>query len=179
MKRFLISFLLIAFCIVGYFAYTVFSKRESDLIETNTSPTAQENQPSASENTGSSDKPQENIIENLSNDENTQENTTTGKTETTSEDANIYINITPPDCTRECEPYKYDEKELKYCQNVCGISQDVPTNDCDKLKDLDKDYCYKNKAIEKKDTAICDNISDTAIRRTCKNRIQEDVLENM
>ena len=179
MKRFLITLLLITFCIVGYFAYTVFSKRESDLIETSTSPTTQKDQPSASESTDSSNKPQENIIDNLLNDENTQENTTAENIETTTENANIYINVTPPDCMRECEPYKYDKKELKYCQNVCGISENTSANDCDKLKDLDKDYCYKSRAIEKKDASVCDSISDTAIKRTCKNRVQEDILENM
>lgn len=179
MKRFLITILIIAFCIVGYFAYTVFSKRESDLIETTSSPATQEEQSSASENADSSDKPQENIIENLLNNENAQEDATAENTEATTEDTNIYINVTPPDCMRECEPYKYDEKELKYCQNVCGISEGASANDCDKLKDLEKDYCFKNQAIEKKDASICDNISDTAIKRSCKNRIQEDILENM
>lgn len=179
MSRFLLIIFLIIFCIVGYFAYTVFSKRESDLIETTPSSTTQKDQPSASESTDSSNESQENIIENLLNDETTQENTSVENTETTTENTNIYINVTPPDCMRECEPYKYDEKELKYCQNVCGISEDVSTNDCDKLKDLEKDYCYKNQAVEKKDASICDNISDTAVKRTCKNRIQEEILENM
>ena len=179
MNRFLLTFLLITFCIVGYFAYTVFSKRESDLIETDTSPTTQKDQSSTSESSDSSDKPQENIIDNLLNDQNTQENTTGENADTTTEETNIYINVTPPDCMRECEPYKYDEKELRYCQNVCGISESTSANDCDKLKDLEKDYCYKNQAIEKKDASICDSISDTAIKKSCKNRIQEDILENM
>lgn len=181
LKKTLITILLLAFIVVVYFAYTVFSKRESDLIETNTSSDTQKDQSSVSESTSPSDTPQENIINNLL-DPDSSADTQTENTDQKSENDttnDYYIHVTPTDCARECEPYKYDDKELKYCQNVCGISESTSANDCDKLKDLEKDYCYKNQAIEKKDASICENISDSAIKKSCKNRIQEDVLENM
>lgn len=179
MNRLIVIIILIAFCLVGYFAFSIFSKRESDLIGSNNKST-QEQQTATTDNTNTTTAPHKNVIANLLTNENTQsDNGNESSAENQSEEENIYINVTPPDCVRECEPYKYDEKELRYCQNVCGISENTSTNDCDQLKDLDKDYCYKDQAIKKKDASICDNISDTAIKKTCKNRIQEEIIEKM
>jgi uncharacterized protein YxeA len=174
MKRFLITAFVLTVCIVGYFAFTIFTKREGDLIKSE-DPSAQDDQKSTMGR--DTNTQQENIVEN-SSDEETSEETTNSATE---ENANIYIHVTPLDCERECEPYQYDEKELAYCRNVCGLSDDTTSDnsDCDSLKDLAKDYCLKNQAIGKKDLSICDSISDTNVKKTCKNRIQEDILEEM
>ena len=172
-KKLLIFLLILIFCTIIYFAYTVFTKRESDLIQK--TPSKQEI-PSATNIQRTTNTQQE----SNNTQDNIKEDATNTTTENTSEDQSFYVHVTPLDCTRECEPYKYNEKELKYCQNVCGfVAEDQENSNCDKLKDLSKDYCYKNQAIAKKDNAICDSISDTTIKKTCKNRIQEDVLENM
>ncbi len=179
-KKLFIILLIIVFCAISYFAYTVFSKRESDLIKTSTTPATHNMQ--ESKDASEKDRPQENIIENLLRNDAT-ENTQTENSDQTAKnnsDDGYYVHVTSIDCARECEPYKYNDKELKYCQNVCGISDTTSTNsNCDSLNDFEKDYCYKNQAIEKKDASICDKISDTAVKRSCKNRIQEDILENM
>ncbi|MFA5985761.1 MAG: hypothetical protein WC819_00250 [Parcubacteria group bacterium] len=174
MKKYLLIAFIILFIIVGYFSYTIFTKRESDLIK-NGDPSAQDAQKSTIEE--DTNTQQENIVGNPSDEENSEEITNSA----TEENANIYIHVTPLDCERECEPYQYDEKELKYCQNVCGLSDDTisDSSDCNSLKDLTKDYCLKDQAISKKDISICDSISDTNVKKTCKSRIQEDILEGM
>lgn len=182
LKKTLIMLFIVIFCVIGYFAFTIFAKREKDIISSSNTPQTQNDaRDTFNENgTHSSNAPQENIIENLIDESSQANNTAENGNSTTITKENIYINITPPDCMRECEPYKYDEKELEYCQNVCGLpSQSSQNTSCDSLSDLQKDYCYKNQAIDKKDMSICDPISDSKIKKTCTMRIQEDILEEM
>ena len=98
------------------------------------------------------------------------------------------IKITPKDCDNECSRFKKDE-EQKYCEQVCGISdlydygdnEDENNNEeshnCEKKSGLEKDYCLKDRAIEDGDMKICEEINDPAIKKTCANRITEDLLE--
>lgn len=86
-------------------------------------------------------------------------------------------NISARDCDNECGNFKNEEKKLKYCQEVCGLSSEEIIANCSNKSGLEKDYCFKSLAIQNKDFKICDQISDSGIKKTCKNRITEDIME--
>ena len=96
-----------------------------------------------------------------------------------SSDQNEFINITSEDCNEGCGQFE-DEEDNKYCREVCGL--DSETNEtvaeCDKLSDLEKDYCWKDKAISEKNFKTCKKIKDKKIKQTCENRITEDILDS-
>lgn len=98
----------------------------------------------------------------------------------------LKITITPKDCDNECDKFEKDE-ELEYCQEVCNIVEyeedtseesDDSSENCDSKEGLQKDYCLKDKAIEEEDFKICDGISDAGVKKTCKNRLTEDILDS-
>lgn len=88
----------------------------------------------------------------------------------------IDISISPSDCDNECASFKEDK--LKYCQEVCGLSVQQSSNNCNNKSNLEKDYCLKNDAIQNKDFKICDQISDSGVKKACKNRVTEDIIES-
>ncbi len=155
-----------------YFAKTAVliennSSTSSSTSATSTETPAVEN-PTAGENAISPTPPEE---INQNSTENSAGSGTTG---------NIKANITPTHCTDDCKAFANDLVLFAYCQQVCGISP-VKTNatSCDAKKDLEKDYCLKDLAITKDDAALCKPIVDDNIRKTCRNRIAEDLLEKM
>ena len=86
--------------------------------------------------------------------------------------------LTSKDCDNECDQYKSDSKKLSYCQQVCGLKKSqAPADSCDNKTGLEKDYCFKDKAISQQDFEICEKIKDTTIKKTCQNRIAEELLE--
>lgn len=96
----------------------------------------------------------------------------------------IGITISPSDCDNECSRFKKDE-ELKYCQQACGLPsfnqegiEIKPTTDCENTAGLQKDYCLKDSAVKNKDFKACDQINDSGIEKTCKDRISEDIIES-
>ncbi len=181
-KTFIILFIII-FCLAVYYPVNFFLKQRNETGDTTATEKANTEEPLLNQNDSlvlqkpsgdNSGEEQENIIENLLNNE-----TTATQTEITAENLDFFINITPPDCTRECEPYKYNEKELRYCQNVCGLSPATDKEDCDKLEGLEKDYCFKNTATIDKDLQVCEKITDTKLKESCQKRVQEDFIEEM
>lgn len=180
-KKIIIIICAIACLLVGYFVFSVFTKRESDLITPPESQDVQDqkNDQEKQKPTTPNDSTEDANLTESSNETDSQDSADKNS-ERDTENEKYYIHVTATDCARECEPYQYDDKELTYCQNVCGIAETTSTNaDCEKLKDLSRDYCLKDQAIDKKDASICENISDTSVKKTCKNRIQEDVLESL
>ncbi|MFA5994404.1 MAG: hypothetical protein WC823_05595 [Parcubacteria group bacterium] len=93
--------------------------------------------------------------------------------------SNIKANITPVHCDNDCKAFANDLVLFAYCQEVCGISPIKTDANCDAKKDLEKDYCLKDLAITKTDSALCEGIIDDNIRKTCHNRIAEDLLEKV
>lgn len=110
--------------------------------------------------------------------------------------------VSSADCDKNCQKFT-DQREKIYCQKVCGLPLDDPDEevdypedseddefsdinenesenqaDCEKLVKIDRDACLKDKAIKDRDFNICDQISDSQIRKTCKNRITEDILNS-
>ncbi|EKE18620.1 MAG: hypothetical protein ACD_9C00281G0001 [uncultured bacterium] len=93
------------------------------------------------------------------------------------EEEDTFLEILPSDCKNECKNYQETE-DIDYCKQICGLT--IPKKEltgCDALVDLEKDYCLKDEAISKADPKICDKIEDSGIKKTCKNRLIEDILD--
>jgi hypothetical protein len=83
-----------------------------------------------------------------------------------------------PDCDSECSSYVNNSQKLEYCRQVCGlvsIEKKNDASDCETLTGLKKDYCFKDLAVTKMDFRICDSITDKNIKKTCTNRVAEDI----
>ncbi len=94
-------------------------------------------------------------------------------------DDSKFIDITQEDCNQECSQFE-DKEDIEYCREVCGLDDEntETKNKCDDLQDLEKDYCWKDKAIAEQNFDACQKIEDEKIKETCQNRITEDILEN-
>lgn len=95
------------------------------------------------------------------------------------------IEVKPADCDNDCKRFtKDDEKE--YCQEICGTTsyfenagdEGGSDEDCSDAKGIQKDYCLKDIAVGNKDFKICSEIKDVNIKKSCRNRLTEDMLES-
>ncbi len=98
--------------------------------------------------------------------------------------SSIDVAIQPSDCDNECSEFQKSE-ELEYCKQVCGLSnanleniENKTQTNCNNVSGLQKDYCLKDLAIQNKDFSACDQINDSGIKKACKNRITEDIIES-
>lgn len=93
------------------------------------------------------------------------------------EEEDTFVQVLPQDCSNECKNYQ-DPEDITYCKQICGLTEiKKEVNGCEALNDLEKDYCFKDMAISKTDSKICDKIEDAGIKKTCKNRIMEDIVD--
>ena len=112
------------------------------------------------------------------------ENTTTAPEESTpAQSAAPSVEVKPLDCDKGCEKYT-TANDLEYCQEVCGLSatkaNDSPnsaTSGCSDKTALQKDYCLKDLAIAKNDFKLCAEIQNAPIKKTCQDRITQNLLE--
>lgn len=111
-------------------------------------------------------------------------NTPTPDDEGEIKSSTIDATVLPSDCDNECKNFQ-NADALKYCQQVCEIAvtegeniQIKPTTDCATISGLEKDYCLKDLAVKNKDYKACDQINDSGIKKTCKDRVTEDIIEN-
>jgi hypothetical protein len=88
---------------------------------------------------------------------------------------NQFLEITKEDCDSECSDFN-NSQDKKYCQQVCGLTTTHQINNCENKEELERDYCWKDLALNKKDFELCQKISDTGIKKTCQNRITEEIL---
>jgi hypothetical protein len=178
LKLFLIFIFLIVLGLLAYFAYPVVKSRyfnnedkeeESVNVTDNDQEQDQEAGETATDVSGN---------ENLNNDGN--ESDAAGSVIPIDEinESGDVSNITAEDCDSECRNFEKDEKNLKYCQEVCGLSDNQNADNCDQKQGIDKDSCLKNQAVINKDFKICDNIQDANIKSSCKNRVTEELIEN-
>jgi len=94
------------------------------------------------------------------------------------------LEIKPADCDNNCLNFKKDN-EKKYCQMVCGtetffedaLDSGGSKEDCDEEKGIQKDYCLKDIAVGNKDFETCSEINDANMKKSCQNRIMEDIIE--
>lgn len=174
LKKTLIIIILLTVIAVGYYTFTVFRDRESDLLNTDTP--SQEQSPQ-SNNTPSTAKPP-----SISENTNVQENDSTKEPKKISDISQEAAHaITSDDCANECTNIKEKDKQA-YCKEVCGLTgtpQDDSDRSCDTLSGLAKDYCIRDKAVKDSDLTRCDEIRDSGVRTQCQNRIQEDIIDQI
>jgi hypothetical protein len=183
MKKIFLAFILLGILgSVAYFSYPVIqnrylSKNDSREQEIQQKPSDSStalpsaNSSSSAENSEDS-SPAETIIENSIQE--------TTKHFPESSSGNIKANITPTHCADDCRAFALDLVLFAYCEEVCGISPiKTDASNCEAKKDLEKDYCLKDLAITKSDATLCKSIADDNIRKTCQNRIREDMLEKI
>ncbi len=92
-------------------------------------------------------------------------------------EAESFLEIKREDCLDGCKRFSKTE-ELSYCKQSCGLTNPVENpNDCQEKIGLEKDYCFKDLAIEKEDFKICEQISDKGIRKSCATRLTEELLD--
>jgi hypothetical protein len=100
--------------------------------------------------------------------------------ENTPDESNNFLDVSHTDCNNNCKNFTASE-DLKYCQQICGltpIKQDIKEKQgCDAFSDLEKDYCLKDLAISTKNVGICTEISDTDVKKICKSRIAQELIE--
>ncbi|MDD3487501.1 MAG: hypothetical protein PHF35_03960 [Candidatus Moranbacteria bacterium] len=94
-----------------------------------------------------------------------------------SDDGDEFAHITTEHCNTDCEAFANKLDYFEYCEQVCGITPVKDVDDCDGKKDLEKDYCLKDLAINKKDSSICEKIDDVNVRATCRNWLTQMQIE--
>lgn len=162
-KIIIIIIFVIAAAAVLYFSYGVVKKR---YMSTNT----KRLDLNSSETQTSTDNP--------ANDQSAGDQAVTPEIDNTAP-TNGQPNVQSADCDNNCANFKDNADNLKYCQEVCGdrpVTQKDSVGQCENLIGLDKDSCWRDLAVSKKDFSICDKISDAKLKKVCKNRVTEEVL---
>jgi len=181
MKKFkpllLVVFVAAAVAILGY-AYVVFHERYKEDTESNNNVNTNENKSLIDDFSdlisGNSGNVNANLNENLNGNENANSNSNANANTNVSRDQ-----LNSKDCDNHCARFKDNPDNFAYCQQVCGDAASIQRTspaDCANLAGDQKDYCLKDLAVEKKDYSICDQITDAKIKKTCKNRITEDLI---
>ena len=88
-------------------------------------------------------------------------------------------NVENADCDSDCQKFKDNADNFKYCREVCGQTKIIPKSseeECAALAGLEKDYCWRDLAVSKKDSSICKKISDAKLQSVCRNRVAEEIL---
>lgn len=170
-----VVFVAAAVAVIGY-AYTVFSNRYGKSSEDNSNA----NKSSIIDNFSSyfggqnNSNTNENQVENLNENQNQNENSNSNTNSSVS-----IGDVSAKDCDNDCSRFKDNGDNYKYCQEVCGdipASQKNSEEDCANLSGLEKDYCWRDLAVSKKDPTICVKISDKKLQTVCRNRVTEELL---
>jgi hypothetical protein len=172
-----ISIYTVAAVVILYFAYGVVKSRyfSNGGSEKAVTPSSQEQSGGAS-------------VENNSGDQAVQEdqdnsNLDGGQESTDNQNANLdgsHLDVTSKDCDKNCDRWKDNADDLKYCQEVCGIipaTHKESKEECSNLDGLERDYCLRDVAVSKKDTGICEEIKDSKVKKVCKSRVVEEILD--
>ena len=172
--KFKIIFLLIfvaALVVLAYFAYPIVKNRYFE----NNDTVKNEDQKT---NKSISDYTKENEESGITENADQEDSALNEEAKTEIDETGVSANITAEDCDNECASFKNNASDLKYCQNICDISPTKDSENCESKQGTDKDYCFRNQAVAKTDLNICDSISDSKIKSSCRNRVTEDMLEN-
>jgi|GEM_PF-1120466 len=178
----LVIFVAAAVAIIGY-AYPIFKDRYGNKTADNTNINANENKSSIIDNLSGflgSGNENDNANQNLNG--NLNENQNQNQNQNTNANANANVSrdqLNSKDCDNHCVRFKDNPDNLAYCQQVCGDADVTEKNslvDCANLTGDQKDYCVKDYAVGKEDQSLCNQIVDAKIKKTCKNRINEDLM---
>jgi len=161
-----------AIAVIGY-AYTVFNGRYGKKNQENINKNSSSVIDSVSNYLGSSNENTNSQSENSNLNENQNENANLNDNSSESGE------VTSKDCDKDCVRFKNNNEKYKYCQEVCGdipVSTKNSEEDCANLSGLEKDYCWRDLAVSKKDSSICAKISDQKLQTVCRNRVTEELL---
>ena len=172
---FLVFIVVLSVVVIGGFAYKVFGDRYFN----KTSETPKEfnknaNGESASVNKNSSFSGTDSPDPDTNSNNNSVENGN-GNENGVIDDVS---KIGPKDCENRCADFRGEN--LNYCKEICGLNQknsNSSSGDCGEKSGLTKDYCLKDLGIEKKDFKLCDQIVDEKVKKNCRDRITEDMLD--
>lgn len=171
MKKIIWLIAILAVSALTYFGYATVKNRYA-------APTKEGQTETSNKNSLDSQQTQSSVEEENKFPQETQDSQETIPTETIPENSASFLDVTRQDCDEKCKKFTKDSEDLKYCQEFCGLANPKKNStDCDSLEGLDTDYCLKDQAIAKNDFKICEKILDSNIKKTCKNRLLEDVLE--
>lgn len=99
--------------------------------------------------------------------------TTVGDPEDRIETSEILEKYCGQKCRSISDPADYD-----YCLEICGLKENNNVGDCEGMEEgMERDVCWKNKAINEKNASLCDKIFDGGLKEACQNRVLEDILD--
>jgi hypothetical protein len=164
----LIAIFVVAMAAVLYFAYGVIKKRYFPAVNNAGSENDQTQDQTGAE---TEDQAADQIIEN-------QESVSSGIDSVAPAEGRP--DVQKSDCDNNCVNFKNNPDNLKYCQEACGDRPVAPKNSesqCESLSGLEKDSCWRDLAVSKKDFSFCDKISDAKLKKVCVNRVTEEMLD--
>lgn len=86
--------------------------------------------------------------------------------------------IAESECEEECSDYS-STREKNSCLEECKTSASKDeSGDCANLSGTEKDSCWKEKAIKENKFEHCDNIGSSSVKKSCKDRLTENILES-
>jgi hypothetical protein len=173
LKIFLILFI-IAIGVLVYFAYPIVKNR---YFKNESSAKNEKQEPNANAITNNNTKSSDEMDNTIADTGDEEDSASSSEIKDEIDESGDTANITAEDCDNECLSFKDNAGNLKYCQNICGLSLTNESENCDSKAGSDRDYCFKNEAVAKTDLNICNSITDEKIKSSCKNRVMEDLLE--
>ncbi|PID52809.1 MAG: hypothetical protein CR972_00125 [Candidatus Moraniibacteriota bacterium] len=173
-KKILITLYIIMIAAALYFAYTIFASRNTTTEHIPADPIKRHLEKDEKQTSPNHIEAQEQEKSQEKEDENTKNSEE--DVQKTQEISAAYI-ITRTDCDKMCTHYTGDKKE--YCINFCGLATATENTTCAHMTGLQKDYCTRDTAVQDGDITKCDDIGDSGIRTQCKNRINEDFIDEI
>lgn len=97
--------------------------------------------------------------------------------ENNTEEVVSYGSATVASCENECEDFS-DGEELVYCRALCGFEKGAyQGKECENFREeKQKDFCLKEKALEKMEVDECVKIKDAKLRKSCIARVSEEIF---
>ncbi len=169
-KILIISYTILA-AIVLYFAYSIFASRDIAREHIPADPIKKHMEKDEKRTSPNHTPTQEQKKSQEKEDENTEDS------EKNTQETTAAYTITRTDCDGACTHYTGDRKE--YCINFCGFTAATEGTTCANMTGLQKDYCTRDAAVQDGDITKCGDISDSGIRTQCKNRINEDLIDEI
>lgn len=174
-------FFLVCFVALAAYGYNIYRHRNNPTQETKQNSTTSDNSvnsPEVTDDLGSGNDKDNQATISPANDTINTEDEDAG--EATADEKNNFLDVSKSDCNNNCKDFS-DPEDRKYCVQVCGLEpikkETKKKKDCSDLQDLEKDYCFKDLAINKNDIKTCSEIEDTDIKKVCQNRITQNLLE--
>jgi hypothetical protein len=88
------------------------------------------------------------------------------------------IKVSAENCEQECEGFSAIASEQAYCFSYCGLNQNQYQNsDCESLTGSEKDFCFKEKALNERNPETCARIGESSLRKVCEARLAEELFD--